>query len=84
MNVGRHNNMSKNLKSDKFVVYVLPASTTEPLLKVFKCDNKGKITEELTKGGFYIEDYAEVGKLIIDNSKNVDDFKKAKSKTHDK
>ncbi len=71
---------SRNIKSDKFVVYVLPASTTEPLLKVFKCDGRGKITMELTKGGFYMEDYDQVGKVIIDNSKNVDDFKKAKSK----
>ena len=70
--------VNKKLKTDKFVVYVLPASTTEPLIKIFKCDDRGKITIELTHGGFYIEDYAQVGKVIIDNSKNVTDFKDKK------
>jgi hypothetical protein len=62
---------NKKLKTDKFVVYVLPASTSEPLIKIFKCDDRGEISTELILGGLPIEDYGKVGKVIIDNSKNA-------------
>jgi hypothetical protein len=69
----------KELKSDKFVVYVLPASTSKPLIRIFKCDSRGKQTNiELHHGGLYPEDCELVGKLIVDNSKNIADFKKDK------
>jgi hypothetical protein len=67
----------KENKSDKFIVYVLPAGTGKPLIRIVKCNEFGRQTNtELCRGGLYPEDCDQVGKLIVENSKNIADYNK--------
>jgi len=64
------------------VVYVLPPSTSFPLVRIRKCDEKGKIKDEIGRGGFwdikndYDKTALSVGKAILDNSLIVKNWRK--------
>ena len=79
--------MAKENKSDKFVVYIQRASTAFPIVRINKCDQRGKIVKNLTPRAIWHrshgkDDYVitalQIGRLILKNSQNVKSYRKAK------
>ncbi|MFH1786634.1 MAG: hypothetical protein ABH829_03245 [archaeon] len=68
----------KKLSCDKYIVYVLPPSTTFPLIRIRKCNAYGKAGEEIGKGGFSPDNPESIGKAILENSKIVKEWNKTR------